>query len=88
MWKGTTSTSPLIIELRHAKHPQYWGGIALGADTRTVLGMILRGALRMALLGIVIGAAVAFAVTRLMRELLLELALAIRSPLRQLPSCY
>ena len=44
--------------------------MALGADTRTVLGMVLRSALRMTLLGIVIGAAVGFAVTRLMRELL------------------
>jgi len=44
--------------------------MALGADTRTVLGMVLRNALRMALLGIVIGAAVGFAVTRLMRDLL------------------
>jgi putative ABC transport system permease protein len=44
--------------------------IALGANTRTVLGMVLRGAMRMALLGIVIGAAVGFAVTRLMRDLL------------------
>ena len=44
--------------------------MALGADTRTVLGMVLRSALHMTLLGIVIGAAVGFAVTRLMRELL------------------
>lgn len=44
--------------------------MALGANTRTVLGMVLRRALRMALLGIVIGAAVGFAVTRLMRDLL------------------
>jgi putative ABC transport system permease protein len=44
--------------------------MALGADTRTVLGMILRNAMRMALLGIIIGAAVALAVTRLMRDLL------------------
>lgn len=44
--------------------------MALGADTRTVLRMVLGSALRMALLGIVIGTAVAFAVTRLMRELL------------------
>ena len=44
--------------------------MALGADTRTVLGMVLRNATRMTLLGIVIGAAVGFAVTRLMRDLL------------------
>jgi len=44
--------------------------MALGADTRTVLGMVLGSALRMALLGIVIGAAAGFAVTRLMRDLL------------------
>lgn len=44
--------------------------MALGADRRTVLGMVLRNALRMALLGIVIGAAGGFAVTRLMRDLL------------------
>ena len=44
--------------------------MALGADTRAVLRMILASAMRMALLGIAIGAAVAFAVTRLMRELL------------------
>jgi len=44
--------------------------MALGANTRTVLGILLRSALRMALLGIVIGAAVGFVVTRLMRDLL------------------
>jgi putative ABC transport system permease protein len=44
--------------------------MALGADTRTVLRMVLRSALQMALLGIAIGAVVGFAVTRLMRELL------------------
>jgi hypothetical protein len=41
--------------------------IALGADTRTVLGMVLKDAMRMALTGIVIGAAGAFAVTRVMK---------------------
>jgi len=46
--------------------------MALGANTRTVLGMVLRSAMRMALLGIIIGAAVGFAVTRLMRDLLFE----------------
>jgi len=44
--------------------------MALGADTRTVLGMVMRSALRMTLLGVAIGAAVGFAATRLMRELL------------------
>ena len=44
--------------------------IALGADSHTVLGIVLGSALRMALLGIVIGAAAGFAVTRLMRDLL------------------
>jgi putative ABC transport system permease protein len=44
--------------------------MALGATTRTVLGMVLRNALSMALLGIVIGAVLGFAVTRLMRDLL------------------
>jgi predicted permease len=44
--------------------------MALGADTRTVLGMVLRNAMPMALLGIIIGATVSFAVTRLMRDLL------------------
>jgi predicted permease len=50
--------------------------MALGADTRIVLGMVLRNAMRMALLGIVIGAAVGFAVTRLMRDLLFGVAAA------------
>jgi predicted permease len=44
--------------------------MALGADTRTVLGMVLKDAMRMALTGIVIGAAGAFAVTRVMKGLL------------------
>jgi len=44
--------------------------MALGADARTVLGMVLGSALRMALLGIMIGAAAGIAVTRLMRDLL------------------
>lgn len=44
--------------------------MALGATTRTVLGMVLRNALGMALLGIAIGAVLAFAATRLMRDLL------------------
>jgi predicted permease len=44
--------------------------MALGANRRTVLGMVLRNSLRMALLGIAIGAAGGFTVTRLMRDLL------------------
>jgi len=44
--------------------------IALGADAHTVLGMVLRNAMRMTLLGIIIGATAGFAVTRLMRDLL------------------
>ena len=44
--------------------------MALGADTRTVLGMVLKDAMRMALTGIAIGAAAAFAVTRVMKGLL------------------
>ena len=44
--------------------------MALGADTRTVLGAVLRGAMSMAVLGIALGAAAAFAATRVMKELL------------------
>jgi predicted permease len=44
--------------------------MALGADTGTVLGMVLKDAMRMALMGIAIGAAAAFAVTRVMKGLL------------------
>src|SRR6185312_16292288 len=44
--------------------------MALGANTRTVLGMVLKDAMRMALMGIAIGAAAAFAVTRVMKGLL------------------
>jgi predicted permease len=44
--------------------------MALGANARSVLGMVLRSAMRMTLLGIIIGAAVGFLVTRLMRDLL------------------
>src|SRR5581483_329718 len=50
--------------------------MALGANTRTVLRMVLGSALRMAGLGIVIGAAAGFAATRLMRELLFEVSSA------------
>jgi predicted permease len=44
--------------------------MALGARKRTVLGLVLRDALRMAGIGIVLGAAVGFGVTRVMRNLL------------------
>jgi predicted permease len=44
--------------------------MALGADRRTVLGMVLRGAMIMALLGIALGAAAAFAATRVIKDLL------------------
>jgi predicted permease len=44
--------------------------MALGASRSTVLGLVLRDALRMACVGIVLGAAVGFAVTRVMRTLL------------------
>jgi len=44
--------------------------MALGADTGTVLGMVLKDAMRMALMGIALGAAAAFAVTRVMKGLL------------------
>lgn len=50
--------------------------MALGADARTVLGWVLRDALRMALIGIAIGAAVGFAATRVMRELLFGVSAA------------
>ncbi|HET6936783.1 MAG TPA: ABC transporter permease [Candidatus Angelobacter sp.] len=44
--------------------------MALGANTRTVLGMVLKDAMRMAAIGIAIGAVAAFAVTRVMKGLL------------------
>jgi predicted permease len=44
--------------------------MALGANTRSVLGMVLKDAMRMALTGVAIGAAAAFAVTRVMKGLL------------------
>ena len=44
--------------------------MALGADKRTVLGAVLKGAMAMAGVGIVLGAAAAFAATRVMKELL------------------
>src|SRR5262245_26611538 len=44
--------------------------MALGADRRTVLGSVLKGAMSMAGVGIALGAAAAVAATRVMRELL------------------
>jgi len=44
--------------------------MALGADRRTVLASVLKGAMGMAGLGIALGAATAFAATRVMKELL------------------
>jgi predicted permease len=44
--------------------------MALGADARTVLGMILRGAMQLALIGIAVGAVGGFAATRALRQLL------------------
>jgi len=44
--------------------------MALGADRRSVLGSVLKGAIGMAAFGIALGAAAAFAATRVMRELL------------------
>jgi len=44
--------------------------MALGADTRTVLRAVLKGAMSMALFGIALGAAAAFAATRVMKDLL------------------
>src|SRR5262245_7767173 len=44
--------------------------MALGADTRTVLGSVLRSAMSMAILGIALGAVAAFAATRVMKDLL------------------
>ena len=50
--------------------------MALGAEPRAVLGMVLGSALRMALLGTAIGAAVGFAVTRVMRDMLFGVSAA------------
>ncbi len=46
--------------------------MALGAEPRAVLRMVLGSALRMALLGTAIGEAVGFAATRVMRDMLFE----------------
>ena len=50
--------------------------MALGAESRAVLGMVLGSALRMALLGTAIGAAVGFAATRVMRDMLFGVSAA------------
>ena len=50
--------------------------MALGADARTVLGMVLGSAMRMALAGIGIGAALALAATRLMKGMLFGVSAA------------
>jgi putative ABC transport system permease protein len=44
--------------------------MALGADRRQVLAMVLRGAMKMALVGIVMGAVAAMAATRALKSLL------------------
>jgi hypothetical protein len=44
--------------------------MALGADTRTVLGAVLKDAMKMAVVGIALGAAAAVAATRVMKDLL------------------
>jgi len=44
--------------------------MALGADRRAVLAMVLRGAIKMALLGIAMGAIAATAATRVLKSLL------------------
>ena len=50
--------------------------MALGADRRNVLGMVLGGAMRMSLIGIAAGAVAAFAVTRVMQSLLFGVSAA------------
>ena len=46
--------------------------MALGADFREILGLVLGGAMRLALIGLGVGVAVAFAATRLLASLLHE----------------
>ncbi len=48
--------------------------LALGADTREVLGLVLAQGLRLALAGVVIGLLAAFAVTRVMKNMLFGLS--------------
>jgi ABC-type antimicrobial peptide transport system permease subunit len=50
--------------------------MALGADRRAVLGMILGGAMRLTLMGIVIGIAAGLAATRAMKGLLFQVSAA------------
>jgi putative ABC transport system permease protein len=48
--------------------------LALGADQREVLGLVLRQGLRLALTGVAIGLVAAFAVTRVMKNMLFNLS--------------
>jgi putative ABC transport system permease protein len=48
--------------------------LALGADQREVLGLVLRQGLRLALTGVGIGLVAAFAVTRVMKNMLFNLS--------------
>ena len=48
--------------------------LALGADPRQVLGLVLRQGLRLALTGVAIGLVAAFAVTRVMKNMLFNLS--------------
>jgi putative ABC transport system permease protein len=48
--------------------------LALGADSREVLGLVLVQGLRLALAGVVIGLVAAFAVTRVMKNMLFGLS--------------
>ena len=50
--------------------------MALGADTRSVLGMVLSNSMRMAIIGIAIGALGALTVTRLLKNLLFGVSAA------------
>jgi predicted permease len=50
--------------------------MALGAEARTILAMVLSGAMRMALIGIAIGAVAAFAATRVLKGLLFGVSAA------------
>jgi putative ABC transport system permease protein len=48
--------------------------LALGADSREVLGLVLAQGLRLALAGVVIGLVAAFGVTRVMKNMLFGLS--------------
>jgi putative ABC transport system permease protein len=50
--------------------------MALGADARQVLGMVIGDAMKMAVVGIVIGVALGFAATRAMKGLLFGVSAA------------